>query len=95
MTRPQSTSGPTDGRYYQVAPPRSLAERVVIRARDRIYDDFVQICRPEADETILDVGASDVIGEAANVLERRYPFPERLTAADSALQRNSIKPSQR
>lgn len=81
MTRPQSVSGPTDGRYYQVAPPRSLAERVVIRARDRIYDDFVRICRPKADETILDVGASDVIGDAANVLERRYPFPERLTAA--------------
>ena len=76
-------SAPThiDSRYYEVAPPRSLAERLVIHARDRIYDDFIRLCRPRPEETILDVGVSDVIGDAANVLERRCPHPERLTAA--------------
>jgi SAM-dependent methyltransferase len=70
-----------DGRYYEVAPPRSLGERLAIVARDRIYADFFRICRPGPEETILDLGVSDVTGDAANVLERRYPFPERVTAA--------------
>lgn len=69
-----------DGKYYEVATPRSFAERLVIRARDRIYDDFLRLCRPLPGESILDVGVSDVTGEAANVLERRYPHPERITA---------------
>jgi SAM-dependent methyltransferase len=71
---------PVDGKYYQAVAPRSFAERLAIRARDRIYFDFLRLCRPTAEDTILDVGASDVIGEAANVLERRYPHPERITA---------------
>jgi len=62
-------------------PRNSLAERLAVRARDRIYDDFVRICVPQPEETILDVGVSDVIGSAANVLERRYPRPDRITAA--------------
>lgn len=76
-------SAPThvDSRYYEVAAPQSVAERLVIRARDRIYHDFVRLCRPRPEDTILDVGVSDVVGDAANVLERRYPYPARITAA--------------
>ncbi|HEX3984743.1 MAG TPA: class I SAM-dependent methyltransferase [Acidisoma sp.] len=70
-----------DDRYYEVATPRSLAERLVIRARDRIYDDFTRLCCPLPGDKILDVGVSDVVGSAANVLERRYPNPEHITAA--------------
>lgn len=70
-----------DRKYYEVAPPDSVGERLMIRARDRIYDDFMRICRPQPEETILDVGVSDVTGNAANLLERRYPHQERLTAA--------------
>ncbi len=69
-----------DEKYYQVATPSSVAERLVIAARDRIYDDFLRHCRPSPDDTILDVGVSDVVGNAANVLERKYPYPERITA---------------
>ena len=72
--------GAVDGKYYEMVPPRSLAERIAIKARDRIYDDFLRICRPQPNETILDVGVSDVIGDAANVLERRYPHLDRVTA---------------
>lgn len=80
MTDTHPSPGAVDGRYYEVATPRSLAERLTILARDRIYDDFIRLCRPRPEDTILDVGVSDVIGEAANVIERRYPYPQRLTA---------------
>lgn len=69
-----------DARYYQVARPGSLAERVAIRARDRIYADFLRLTSPTPASTILDVGVSDVVGEAANVLERKYPHIAQITA---------------
>lgn len=37
-------------------------------------------CSPSPSSTILDFGASDVVGDAANVLERTYPHPENITA---------------
>jgi hypothetical protein len=69
-----------DARYYEAAPPRSLGERLTAAARDRIYTDFLRLCEPGPGTTILDIGVSDVVNDAANVLERRYPYPNRLTA---------------
>jgi len=69
-----------DEKYYQAMPSRSLSERLVIAARDRIYDDFIRCCRPAPHDTILDIGVSDVVNDAANMLERKYPHPERITA---------------
>lgn len=69
-----------DGKYYQAARPRSLAERLVIRARFEIYSDFMRICGPSPADAILDVGVSDVVGESPNLLERMYPHRERITA---------------
>jgi hypothetical protein len=69
-----------DEKYYQAMPPRSLGERLTIAARDRIYADFIRLCRPASDEAILDVGVSDVVNDAANLLERKYPHPGRITA---------------
>src|SRR5262249_44706069 len=66
--------------YYEVAGPRSLGERLAIMARDRIYDDMMRLCRPAREHTILDVGVSDVVNDAAHMLEREYPRPERITA---------------
>nr|WP_294504973.1 methyltransferase domain-containing protein [uncultured Rhodopila sp.] len=40
----------------------------------------MELCLPTPQDTVLDVGVSDVVGDAANVLERRYPFPQRITA---------------
>src|SRR5215469_16300383 len=71
----------SDDKYYEAVTPGSFAERLAVRARDRIYKDFCRICNPSPEDCILDVGVSDVIGAAANVLERRYPFPDRITAA--------------
>jgi len=70
----------TDEQYYEVAPPRSLGERLTALARDRIYDDLMRYCRPGRDDSILDVGVSDVVNDAANVLERKYPHQDRITA---------------
>jgi SAM-dependent methyltransferase len=69
-----------DGRYYQVAAPRSWGERLAIVARDRIYQDIIRYCHPARDETILDVGVSDVVNDAANMLERKYPYRQNITA---------------
>lgn len=71
---------PVDARYYQAAQPRSLGERAMIVARDRIYADFLDLCRPDAASRILDVGVSDVVTDSANVLERTFPHPENITA---------------
>src|SRR5262249_15686402 len=69
-----------DARYHQAVPPRSLGERLTVAARDRIYDDFIRYCAPRPDDTILDVGVSDVVNDAANMLERKYAHPANITA---------------
>jgi SAM-dependent methyltransferase len=69
-----------DRRFYQVVAPRSWSERLAIVARDRIYDDMIRYCHPTRDETILDVGVSDVVNDAANMLERKYPYQHKITA---------------
>lgn len=69
-----------DEKYYQAVPPRSLGERLTIAARDRIYADFIRCCAPAPGDTILDIGVSDVVNDAANMLERSYPHPEKITA---------------
>ena len=70
-----------DERYYEAVSPRSPVERLMVVARDRIYDDFLRLMAPLPHETVLDVGASDVLTDAANTLERKYPHPENITAA--------------
>lgn len=82
---PSTQTAPVDKKYYEVARPHSLAERVAIRARDRMFRDFVQICRPTPSDRILDVGVSDVVTDAANMLERLYPHPSQITAAGIGL----------
>ena len=76
-----TTAEYVDAKYYQAATPRSVGERLTVIARDRIYAKFLECCRPAATDTILDVGVSDVINDAANVMERKYPYPRRITAA--------------
>src|SRR5215203_5723045 len=69
-----------DERYYEVAAPGTLSERAMVRARDKIYADFLAICRPTASDSILDVGVSDVLNDGANLVERLYPYQNRITA---------------
>jgi SAM-dependent methyltransferase len=67
-------------KYYQVAQLGSLSERLMIRARNQIYRDFLSVVRPTLNDRILDVGVSEVIGEGANLIERLYPHPQCITA---------------
>jgi hypothetical protein len=69
-----------DEQYYEAVPPGSFAERLLIRARDRIYRDFMAMARPTPDSSILDFGVSTVVGAGANLLERLYPHPGQVTA---------------
>ncbi|WP_141342756.1 class I SAM-dependent methyltransferase [Bradyrhizobium sp. USDA 3458] len=69
-----------DEKYYQQVPDESLAERLLIAARDRIYKDFLDQMRPGPSDRILDVGVSDVINNGANVLQRCYPQQQNITA---------------
>ena len=69
-----------DEKFYEAVRPSSLAERIFLRARKMLYDDFIRICCPDCCDTILDVGVSDVIGIADNIVERSYPHPHKITA---------------
>ena len=73
-------SNQVDRHYYEVATPGSISEKLAVIARDKIYTDFLKFCRPSASDKILDVGVSDVVGDAANVLERRYSPQCNITA---------------
>lgn len=69
-----------DEKYYDVAGSGSLGERLLIRARDKMFADFCRIAAPRRSDRVLDVGVSDFITDGANFLERLYPYPEQITA---------------
>ncbi len=69
-----------DEKYYQAVSSNSVAERLLVTARDRIYRDFMARMRPSPSDRILDVGVSDVVNDGANVLERSYPHRRSITA---------------
>jgi Methyltransferase domain len=70
----------TEEEYYRAVPRESLAERLLVAARDQIFRDFQARMRPSPSERILDVGVSDLVHAGANFLERCYPHPGKITA---------------
>jgi SAM-dependent methyltransferase len=66
-----------------------LADAISLRSRRRKLALFLELMRPDPSTTVLDVGVDEVsLGETGgqagctthNLLEERYPWPERLTA---------------
>ena len=66
-----------------------LADAISLRSRRRKLALFLELMRPTAATSVLDVGVDEVsLGEAGghggctthNLLEESYPWPERLTA---------------
>jgi SAM-dependent methyltransferase len=66
-----------------------LADAISLRSRRRKLALFLELMRPTAATTVLDVGVDEVsLGEAGgesgctthNLLEESYPWPERITA---------------
>src|SRR5690349_1179662 len=67
---------------YNLSAPDSLAARVAVRARRRMFERFLAATGIRPDETLLDVGAtSDRTYEGSNYLEAWYPHKGRITAA--------------
>ena len=69
-----------DERYYTKVPRESVAERLMVAARDRIFQDFMSRMDPSRTDRVLDIGVSDVVNDGANVLERSYPWQPNITA---------------
>ena len=67
---------------------RRLAARISARSRRRKLDLFLEVMRPTAETTVVDVGVSDGgYGEdtygTANFFEALYPWPERIVAVST------------
>jgi trans-aconitate methyltransferase len=73
-------SDTVDQKYYQVVAAKSVAERLLVAARERIFRDFMARMRPTPSDRVLDVGVSDVVNDGANLLERAYPHQHNITA---------------
>src|SRR5687767_5054937 len=59
----------------------SLAYKVSAYNRQRKFEAFMEIVRPNRTTKILDVGFSDdEFSESDNFLEKHYPYPENITA---------------
>lgn len=71
---------PIDREYYEVIGNRSTAERLLVRAREKMHADFLMLVKPSAKTTILDVGVSDVQVKGANWLESVYAYPAQISA---------------
>jgi hypothetical protein len=62
---------------------RRAASRVSLRSRERKLRLFVELLRPTAETTVVDVGVTDAPfggGSTDNFFEALYPWPDRITA---------------
>jgi len=54
---------PIDEKYYREISPGSMAEQLLISARNRIFRDFRAHVQPSHSDQVLDVGVSDVVND--------------------------------
>lgn len=58
-----------------------IADRLADKNRLKKYNHFIRYYSPDSSARILDVGASeDEYRPAANIIEKKYPFPQKITA---------------
>lgn len=77
-----SVSGDTvDDIYYEHAMSVPLARKLTVYARQRMFSHFMKVMTPTNATTILDFGASEAENEEANILEKSYPYREKITCA--------------
>jgi hypothetical protein len=67
--------------YYRDGASLPLSRKLMRLARERMYGLFVSELEPDPSTRILDFGVSDQENDEANMLERLYPYPERITCA--------------
>lgn len=72
----------SDDVYYRDSRRVPWAKRLSWQARNRVCDLFFAIMQPTASTRVLDLGVSEEdTSFEANMLERRYPWPDNLTCA--------------
>ena len=64
---------------FNLSAPDSLAARVAVRARRRMYARFLAATAVQPDETVLDVGATSDRTSSANPEQIRTHRPNRRT----------------
>jgi SAM-dependent methyltransferase len=69
--------------YFSMGHPLShLRSKYALRARERMFLEFMQALRPGAADRILDLGVTpDTSLPESNYFEQRYPWPHNITAA--------------
>ncbi len=68
--------------YYRHAGSIGLIRRISFNARMSVFRLFMETLRPDAADTVLDVGVSlDVTSPESNILEQFYPHRAQLTCA--------------
>lgn len=70
-----------DAIYYRDGVKKSLSMSILMRARKRVFELFMDRLRPDSSTTILDIGVSDDENEGANFLEKQYPWQAQITCA--------------
>ena len=70
-----------DSIYYRDAGRIAAARGISAQARAAMYRLFLRELRPSAKTTILDLGVSDEEGPETNMLEKRYPWRDKITCA--------------
>jgi len=67
--------------YYRHGASLPLSRKLMRLARERMYRLFVNELRPDPSTRILDLGVSDHDDAEANMMEKLYPYPDRITCA--------------
>jgi hypothetical protein len=70
-----------DSVYYRDAGQFKTARGISARARTAMYQLFMREMRPTPAAKVLDFGVSDEEGPETNMLEKQYPWPEKITCA--------------
>ena len=70
-----------DSIYYRDGASMPASRYLMAKARNEMFSLFMSELKPTRDTTVLDLGVSDEETDEANVLEKRYPYQDRLTCA--------------
>jgi SAM-dependent methyltransferase len=70
-----------DSIYYRDGASFRASRYIMRKAREKIFSLFMNEFRPTRASRILDLGVSDEENDGANILEKLYPYQDRLTCA--------------
>jgi hypothetical protein len=58
--------------HYSSFGLESYIDRIIVRVREEVFRTFLEVCRPDPDASILDVGVSDDDHVSSNHFEKQY-----------------------